>query len=72
VESALFGYQRFFEKEGDYETAEAFDWARDAYSQLPTAERKDDNFQDSSPLGSRKLAPPPDTGRSIFDDIDQG
>jgi hypothetical protein len=72
VESALFGYQRFFEKEGDYETAEAFDWARDAYSQLPTAEREDDNFQDSSPVGSRKLAPLPDTARSIFDDIDQG
>ena len=33
---------------------------------------KSDNLQDSSPVGSRKLAPLPDTARSIFDDIDQG
>jgi hypothetical protein len=71
IESALAGYQRAFKREGDYETAEAFAEARDIYSQLPAKEREDYDFQDRSPLASTRLAPPPDTGRSIFDDVDE-
>jgi hypothetical protein len=71
VESTLFWYQHAFEEEGDYESAQEFEWARDAYSQLPDKTREDDDSQDRSPLASTRLAPPAENGRSIFDDIDE-
>jgi hypothetical protein len=71
VESALFGYRRAFEREGDFETAQGFEDACDAYSQLPPKSREDEDYETRSPLTGTRLAPPPDTGRSIFDDIDE-
>jgi len=41
VDDALFGYQMAFEDEGDLETAQAFEAARDAYAQLPIKARED-------------------------------
>ena len=71
VESALFGYERAFEEEGDSETAQAFAEARDMYSQLPTKTHEEyTDWEDRAPLTGARLAPAPNTGRSIFDDID--
>jgi hypothetical protein len=71
VESALSGYRRAFEREGDFEAAQAFEDACDAYSQLPPKSREDEDYEARSPLTGTRLAPLPDTGRSIFDDIDE-
>jgi hypothetical protein len=71
-ESALLGYQLEFEKDGDFEAAEAFDLAREFYSQLPAKDRDYGEYQeDPRPLARPGLAPPPGTDRSIFDDIDE-
>ena len=73
VDDALFGYQMAFEDEGDLETAQAFEAARDAYAQLPIKAREDYPEPRSgarAPLASTKLAPAPNMSRSIFDDID--
>ena len=70
VESALRGYSRAFENAGDFETAHAFDTAVDWYSQLLPREREDVESWVTSPLTGSRLAPPPSTGRSMFDDID--
>ena len=59
-----------FESAGDFETAQAFADAYEMHSQLPDMAREDDGW-DRGPLTGRRLAPPPDTGRSIFDDIDE-
>ena len=72
IESALLGYSRAFERESDFETAQAFERAWDNYSQLVAEDRVDDDYQVRSPLTSTRLAPPPNTGRSIFDDIEKG
>jgi hypothetical protein len=73
IESALLGYEMAFENDGDFEAAQAFSFARDSYSQLPAKEDRDyyGDYQDPRPLTSPRLAPPPDTNRSIFDDVDQ-
>ncbi len=71
VDNALFGYERAFEGEGDFETAQAFAEARDAYSQLPTRAREDYlEWEDRVPLAGARPAPAPNTSRSTFDDID--
>ena len=72
IDNALFWYERAFREAGDHETADAFESARDGYQQLPVRESKDYDEQDRSPLTRPGLAPEPDTGRSIFDDIDAG
>jgi hypothetical protein len=73
IESTLIGYRTAFEREGDFETAEAFDEAYGIYTQLPPKyPEDDDDYEDRTPLTTTRLAPPPDTGRSIFDDIDKG
>lgn len=71
VESSLRGYSMAFEIAGDFETAHAFDAAVEWHSQLPAREREDtESWIDTSPLTGDRLAPPPSTGRSMFDDID--
>ncbi len=71
VESSLRGYERAFEDEGDFETAQAFAEARDMYSQLPIRVRQDyRDWEERTPLTGTNLAPAPNTSRSIFDDID--
>lgn len=70
VESALRGYSRAFEHAGDFEAAQAFDDAVDAYSSLPNSEREYNESWGTSPLTGSRLATPPSTGRSMFDDID--
>jgi hypothetical protein len=71
VERSLQGYKEAFESDGDHETARVFAEALRMYSELP---EKDYNYPDDDvdrgPLNSTGLAPPPDAGRSIFDDID--
>lgn len=69
VEHALLGYKWAFENVSDFETAQAFADAYEMHSQLPAMTREDDSDWIRGPLTDRKLAPPPDTGRSIFDDI---
>jgi hypothetical protein len=71
VETSLRGYKEAFESEGDHETARAFAEALRMYSELPekSYDYPDDDV-DRRPLSGTRLAPPPDTGRSIFDDID--
>jgi conflict system STAND superfamily ATPase len=71
LESALQGYEIAFESQGDFETAQAFARARDMYSQLPPSARDDyGDWEDRAPLVNTRLAPAPNTSRSIFDDID--
>jgi hypothetical protein len=71
VESALRGYSSAFENAGDFETAHAFDEAVEWHSRLPAREREDtESWTDASLLTGDRLAPPPSTGRSMFDDID--
>jgi hypothetical protein len=71
VDSTLFGYEMAFEDEGDAETAQAFAEARDAYSQLPIKAGEDYlEMEDRLPLANTRVAPAPNTSRSIFDDID--
>ena len=72
IDNALFWYERAFREAGDHETADAFESARDGYQQLPVRESEDYDEPDRSPLTRPGLAPEPDTGRSIFDDIDAG
>ena len=69
VERVLRGYEIAFKKRGDLETAEAFAAAREMYSQLSTVTEADE--EDRAPLTDTELAPSPDGGRSIFDDIDE-
>ena len=71
VETSLQGYKEAFESEGDHETARAFAEALRTYSELPEKnyDYLDDDV-DRRPLSGTRLAPPPDVGRSIFDDID--
>jgi hypothetical protein len=71
VENSLWGYERAFEGEGDFETAQAFAEARDMYSQLPIRARQDyRDWEERAPLTGTNLAPAPNTSRSMFDDID--
>jgi hypothetical protein len=71
VKTSLRGYKEAFESEGDHETARAFAEALRMYSELPEKSYDyPDDDADRRPLSGTRLAPPPDTGRSIFDDID--
>jgi hypothetical protein len=54
------------------ETANGFESARDGYQQLPVRDSEEYEEQDRSPLTRPGLAPEPDAGRSIFDDVDVG
>ena len=70
VVSALRGYEEAFQNEGDHETARAFAEVLRRYSELPERFYDDDDRLDRRPLTGSRLAPPPSTGRSMFDDID--
>jgi hypothetical protein len=73
IDNALFRYEKEFSKAGDYDTASEFDSARDFYNQLPYREDDEEeyDYQGRSALTRSGLAPEPDAGRSIFDDIDE-
>jgi hypothetical protein len=72
IEDALHGYEGAFENDGDFEAAQEFAFAREIYCQLPVRELDYGDYQDDpTPLARPGLAPPPDTGRSIFDDVDE-
>lgn len=71
VENALWGYELAFQAEGDFETAHAFAEAREWYSELPIrAAEEYSDWEKWAPLTGTRLAPPPNTSRSVFDDID--
>ena len=72
IDHALFWYEWAFREVGDYETANAFESARDGYQQLPVRNSEEYDEQNRSPLTRPGLAPEPDAIRSIFDDIDVG
>jgi hypothetical protein len=71
IEHVLHGYEMAFEDDGDFEAAQAFAYAREIYSQLPARDEDYGKYQDPRPLARPGLAPPPDTDRSIFDDVDE-
>lgn len=73
VEDSLNKYKEAFEKEGDHQAAAAFAEAARMRAEVP---EKYYDYDDAGqgyrrPLTGTRLAPPSDTGRSIFDDIDQ-
>ena len=72
IDNTLFWYERAFREAGDDETADAFELARDGYQRLPVRQSEEYDEQYRSPLTRPGLAPEPDAGRSIFDDIDVG
>jgi hypothetical protein len=73
VERTLRIYMDAFEKEGDYQTVAILAEALRVRAGVPVRyyDYDDDEQGYSEPLTSTRLAPPPDSGRSIFDDIDE-
>lgn len=72
VEHSLAAFARAFEALDDFDSAAAFDEARETYSEL--RERKPANEPEDSGLGWQRRHPRPADGgqeRSIFDDIDE-
>jgi hypothetical protein len=70
---SLSAYREAFEKEGDYETAAAFAEAARRRAEVPERHYDDDDVEQGyrQPITGTRLAPPPDSGRSIFDDLDE-
>lgn len=76
IQDSLDGYKEAFERDGDRGTAQAFEIAARRRAEQPA---KDEYYVDDDdrgggyrrPIASSRLAPPPASGRSIFDDIDQ-
>ncbi|MCW2930390.1 MAG: hypothetical protein JWM19_1352 [Actinomycetia bacterium] len=75
IEQSLSDYEEAFEKDGDHETAALFAAAARKYAAQPVVIDGDDGWdilpESRREIGDARLGPPVDTGRSIFDDIDQ-
>jgi len=70
---SLDGYEKAFEKEGDRVTAEVFAEAARRRASVPEKDWDYDypGEEYHRPISGTSLAPPADSGRSVFDDIDQ-
>ena len=74
IEESLDTYREEFEKEGDHEIAAAFEQAARQCAERAALPYDDEDAGQvyRQPIASTRLAPPPDRGRSIFDDIGEG
>ncbi len=74
IEESLDTYREEFEKEGDHEIAAAFEQAARQCAEQAASPYDDEEAEQPyrRPIASTRLAPSPDSGRSIFDDIDEG
>jgi hypothetical protein len=74
IEESLNDHRETFDKDGDHETAAIFAAAARKYEALPVTD-DDDGYTEEPEFRSKtedtRLASPLDTGRSIFDDIDE-
>jgi hypothetical protein len=73
IQDSLDGYKEAFEREGDHETAQVVEIAARRRAEQPPNGYYDDDSGGGyqRPITSTRLAPPPASDRSIFDDIDE-